>query len=75
MTNRKKNKEAKRPTHRAFSVRESNKEGGKGFWTAIGAAWANEDGKGFNISLDLVPLNGKIVLRLIEDKDQEGDDE
>ena len=62
MTNRNKKTESKAPTHRAFSVREG-KNGGKGFWTPIGAVWAHEDGEGFNLQLDLVPLDGKIVLR------------
>lgn len=73
MTN-KKNNEARKPTHRAYSVRESNKKGGKGFWTAVGAAWAHEDGNGFNINLTCVPLDGKIVLRTVDDKDEAGDE-
>ncbi len=40
----------------AFSVREG-KDGGKGFWTRIGAAWAHDD------QLEPVPLDSKIALR------------
>jgi hypothetical protein len=36
---------------------------GKGFWTRIGAAWEHEDGEGLNLQIDMVPLDGKIVLR------------
>ena len=57
---------AKRPSHAAYQVRD--REGGKGIWTRIGGAWANADGKGFNIQLDAVPLDGRVSLRLIEDK-------
>ena len=33
-------------------------------WTTIGAAWAHQDGKGFNVKLDYLPLNGaEIVIR------------
>lgn len=52
---------SKRPTHRVYAVR---KNGDKSFWTVIGAAWANQDGKGFNLKLDLLPLDGAdIVVR------------
>jgi hypothetical protein len=33
---------SKTPTHIAYHVR--NREGGKGFWTRIGSAWAHKDG-------------------------------
>ena len=63
MTNRSKQKQEKKgPDFVAFNVREG-KDGGKGFWTRIGAAWAHDDGEGFNLQLELVPLDGKIVLR------------
>jgi hypothetical protein len=36
----------------------------KSYWTEIGAAWSNRDGKGFNVKLDFFPLNGaEIVIR------------
>ena len=38
----------KRPTHRVYAVTKTANDG-KGFWTAIGAAWAHQDGKGFNV--------------------------
>lgn len=65
MNNRnKKTSEKKTPAMRAYHVRDSNGNGnGKGFWTPIGAAWAHDDGNGFNIQLDVVPIDGKVVLR------------
>lgn len=57
----------KKPSHYAYQVREG-REGEKGFWTRIGAAWAHRDGKGFGIQLDCVPLDGRISLRIVEDK-------
>lgn len=58
-----KNKKAgKAPDFDAFHVREG-KEGSKGFWTRIGAAWPHDDGEGFNLQIEMVPLDGKIVLR------------
>ncbi len=52
---------AKTPSHVAYQVRD--REGGKGFWTRIGSAWMHADGKGLNIQLEVVPLDGRIVLR------------
>ena len=60
------NTQSKAPTHGAFQVR--NREGKKGIWTRIGSAWPNSDGKGFNIQLESVPLDGRVSIRLNEDK-------
>lgn len=56
----------KAPTHTAYHVRD--REGSKGFWTRIGAAWAHNDGKGFNLQVDVVPLDGRITLRVVTDE-------
>jgi hypothetical protein len=51
-----------RPTHRLYAVRKLGDD--KSHWTPIGAAWSNRDGKGFNIKLNLLPLDGsEIVMR------------
>ena len=53
-----------RPTHRVYAVTGKGK---KKFWQPIGALWAHRDGKGFNLSLDYLPLNGaQTVVRLVE---------
>ena len=44
----------------AYSVTE---RGEKSFWTRIGAAWQHKDGEGLNLTLDLIPVSGRIVLR------------
>jgi hypothetical protein len=43
------------------------------YWLNIGVAFPHEDGKGFNVMLQALPLhdNGKIVLREHEPKDHE----
>ena len=56
----------KSPSHVAYQVRD--REGQKGFWTRIGAAFAHADGKGFTIQVDAVPLDGRISLRVPSDK-------
>ena len=60
---------SKAPTHVAYQVRD--RDGKKGFWTRIGSAWPHTDGNGFNIQLDgLVPLDGRITLRVVTDKNE-----
>lgn len=60
------NSKSKAPTHTAYQVRDS--KGSKGFWTRIGSAWPHQDGKGFNIQLDAVPLDGRIIIRVATEK-------
>jgi len=57
---------SKSPSHIAYHVR--NREGGEGFWTRIGSAWQHADGKGFNLQLETVPLDGPITLRVVSEK-------
>ncbi len=57
---------SKSPTHIAYHVR--NREGAEGFWTLIGSAWPHADGKGFNIRVDAVPVDGRITLRIASAK-------
>lgn len=61
------------PTHKVYTVedREGEKEP---FWTRIGSAFPHKDGNGFNIVLSALPLNGRLVLREIEDEEPEGGD-
>lgn len=54
-----------KPTHRLYRVVG---DGDASSWTPIGAAWPNKDGQGFNISCDAVPLQGRIVMRVITEK-------
>lgn len=48
------------PTHHVFVV---DGEGDKAFWTKIGAAWQHADGNGLNLTLSLLPLDGRVVIR------------
>lgn len=56
---------ARKPTHRLYRVVG---DGDQAIWTPIGAAWPNKDGKGFNLSCDAVPLQGRLVLRAIVER-------
>jgi len=60
------NNAANGPSHIAYQVRD--REGKKGVWTRIGAAWPHSDGKGFNIQLEAVPLDGRITIRVASEK-------
>lgn len=54
----------------AYSVREYEVGGEKkADWTKVGVAFPHSDGKGFNVLLQAVPLDGKMVLRLHEPKE------
>jgi hypothetical protein len=58
---------SKAPIYIAYQVRDRG-EGEKGFFTRIGAAWPHGDKNGFNIQLEAVPLDGKVVLRTPSEK-------
>lgn len=53
--------QAKQPTHRAYTV--VKREGQDDFWLNIGLAFGHADGKGYNVVLQALPIDGKIVLR------------
>jgi hypothetical protein len=61
---------SKKPTHHVYHVKNYESKGEeKAVWTKIGAAWAHEDGEGFTQQLDMVPLDGLIVTRKVQEKD------
>ena len=62
--------EWRQPTHRAYSViRRENQDD---FWLNLGLVFDHKDGKGFNIMLQALPLDGKIVCREITEDDKAG---
>lgn len=54
------------PSYTAYHVRDGKTRESKSFWTKIGSAWAHEDGEGFNLRLEMMPFDGKIVLRSLK---------
>jgi hypothetical protein len=56
----KRNEKTQRP-HGVFVVEGDGND--KAYWTRVGAAWAHDDGKGFNIQLSCFPVNGRLVIR------------
>jgi hypothetical protein len=59
-------KPKRKPSHIAYSIRD--REGKDSKWTEIGVAFQHKDGKGFDILFDVVPLNGRIPMRVQEQK-------
>jgi hypothetical protein len=50
----------KQPTHSIFQVIEREKN--VSIWSRIGAAWAHQEGDGFNLVFNAIPLTGRVVL-------------
>jgi hypothetical protein len=56
----------RKPSFIAYSIRE--REGKDSKWTEIGVAFPHRDGKGFDILCDVLPLSGRISLRVPTEK-------
>jgi hypothetical protein len=52
--------EKKAPTHRAYFVK-GKADAAK--WLELGAVWEHNDGKGFDVVLDRMPLEGDRIIR------------
>ena len=57
------------PTHRAYTV--IKREGKEDYWLNLGIVFAHEDGEGFNILLQALPTDAKLVLRRYKEKEEE----
>lgn len=57
----------RQPSHRAYAV--IRREGQDDFWLNLGLVFPHKDSGGFNIMLQALPLDGKIVCREISDGD------
>ena len=55
----------RRPSHRLYRVLG---DGEGAIWTPIGAAWPNKDGQGFSVICDAIPIHGRIVMRVIQER-------
>ncbi|MES9971749.1 MAG: hypothetical protein ABW092_17075 [Candidatus Thiodiazotropha sp.] len=65
---------SKKPDFVAYTVQQSRD--GKGYWNRIGAAWEHRDGKGVEIDLSSLPVDGRLTLREMREermKDSEGE--
>ena len=56
-----------KPPYIAYAVIDRG-EDKKSKWREIGVAFPHKDGKGFDILCDVLPLNGRITIRVQEQK-------
>ena len=60
---------AGKPTHIAYVVTKSAKEGSKGNWTEVGAVWPHKNGEGFDLVItEGISVHGRVVIRKNEPK-------
>ena len=57
------------PAFRAYTV--VKREGQDDFWPAIGAAFMHQDAAGYNVVVQALPIDGKVVLRVPKDDQSE----
>jgi hypothetical protein len=57
------------PAYRAYTV--IKREGKDDYWMNIGVAFAHEDKEGFNLLLQAMPTDAKIVLRTYKERDED----
>ena len=53
--------QGRKPDFVAYQVQET--QDGKGIWNRIGAAWRHKDGHGVELTLNSLPVNGRVTLR------------
>ena len=58
----------KRPFMLAYTVKPID-DGKTSVWSKIGAAWAHKDGEGYEVRMDALPVDGRVVLRTLKDRD------
>jgi hypothetical protein len=51
------------------------REGQDDYWLNLGLAFPHKDGKGFNIILQAIPFDAKLVIREITGDDKDAEDE
>lgn len=69
---RNRNQQTQQPNAPDFLAWHVIDKGEKSFWNKVGAAWRHKDDKGYTLQLEVVPINGRIVLRqLLEDPESD----
>jgi hypothetical protein len=48
------------------------KNGKSASWSRVGVAWAHGDNQGFDLCLDAFPVDGRLVLRAVQEDDPDG---
>lgn len=60
-----------KPAFSVFTV-EDRGEGNDPFWLKIGAAFPHKDGKGYNLTLQALPADNRLVLREYKEPQKSG---
>jgi hypothetical protein len=68
-TNKETQTKSTKPAYIAYHVHDSNTV--KGMFNRIGVAFPHKDGNGFNLLLDVIPLDGKIIVLRVPTKKTE----
>ena len=65
--------EGKLPTHRVYTLipRPTDEDKDAKFWLNIGSVFAHGDGKGYQVILEALPLDGRLVLRELKEPEPE----
>ena len=58
-----------RPSHRVYTV--IKREGKDDYWLNLGVAFQHDDREGFNLLLQALPTDAKLVLRTYKEDDEE----
>lgn len=58
--------QGRKPDFVAYQVNET--QDGKGIWNRIGAAWRHKDGHGVELTLNSLPVNGRVTLRELREE-------
>ena len=53
-----------------YTVRSAD-ESGRAYCSKVAIAWAHKDGQGYNVQMDALPVDGKLVLRTVSDDHDE----
>lgn len=64
---------SRRPSFIAYQVREGDDR--KAFFNRVGAVFPHKDGKGHDVLLDALPVNGRVTLRTPQERLQDSRDD
>jgi hypothetical protein len=62
------NQQPTAPAYAAYAVQDGRK-GQKAYWTRIGRLFDHDDGKGFDLVLNALPVDARIVIRREEPRE------
>ncbi|WP_174843507.1 hypothetical protein [Thalassococcus sp. S3] len=67
MTDRHSQNQTRKPYMLGYAVRPIG-DGTKSHWSKVAAAWAHKDGQGYEVRMDAMPVDGRLVLRTVPEE-------